>query len=309
MRTLARALVPLLLTVPLTLPAGPAAASTPPTSPGAGPAISTSPVETEVRVFWRTADDRLAFRLRTGDPGSWADDPVDLGGTLSTGPVAMTRDLGDAITHVLAAGANGAVYFRRHDASTGVWSAWTSVGGFTARRPATGCIEGPSLGQPAVWVVGGDGALWRRLVGWESLGGSLASDPAAVPPVDGECPPQEDVVALGQDGAVWEHRSGAWSRIGGRSSYGPAIVKIPGGSSHLFVVGTDSALWTASRLFNSATWSGFTRIGGSWHSSPAAQYSIGNTELLVTAQGSNTNLYLARRNPFAGPAWSIAAIP
>jgi hypothetical protein len=295
------------LTVPLAIPA---AATTPPPQPGYAPGASTTAIGfgDSLEAFWQRTDTRLAHKtLRAGAWGA----AEDLGGSIATGPAPITIGSEFAGTWVFAAAPTGAVYYRLFSDGSGTWGPWTSIGGFTVGTPATSCT-GDFSAQPVVWVVGGDGALWRRSLaggGWTSLGGVLGSEPAAVPAVGGVCPPAEDVVALGGDFAVWERRAGGWSRIGGRSFYAPSIVRLPNGVSHLFVIGTNNALYTATRQSDAGAWSGFSLIGGLWTSPPAAQvYPLAPTTLTVLALGGNNQLYRASRT-IGTPSWSIAQVP
>jgi hypothetical protein len=83
-------------------------------------------------------------------------------------------------------------------------------------------------------------------------------------------------------------------------------------STHVFVVGTDRALWTASRV-DGGGWSGFSRIGGSWNSAPAAtEYptsAFGPGSFAVVALGANDQVYRAA-GPITGPgAWTFTHLP
>ena len=249
-----------LLTVPLALPA---AATAPPPQYGTAPGASSTAAGfgDSLEAFWQRTDGRLAHKtLRAGAWGT----AEDLGGSIATGPAPITIGSEFATTWVFAAAPNGVIYSRAFSDGAGTWGPWTSIGGFTVGTPATSCL-GDFTASPSVYVVGGDGALWRRSLaggGWTSLGGLLGSDPAAVPAVGGVCPPAEDLVALGNDLAVWERRPTGWTRIGGRSFYAPSIVRLPNGVSHLYVLGTNNALYTATRASDAGPWSAFSSIGG-----------------------------------------------
>jgi hypothetical protein len=295
-----------LLTVPLAVPAG---ATTPAPQPGYAPGASSTAAGfgDSLEAFWQRSDGGLAHK--TLQAGVWGP-AEDLGGSIATGPSPITIGSEFAATWVFAAAPNGTVYYRMSSAGSGTWGPWTSIGGFTVGTPATSCT-GDFTADPSVYVVGGDGALWRRSPagGWTSLGGSLGSEPAAVPAVGGVCPPAEDVVALGNDLAVWERRAGVWRRIGGRSLDAPSIVRLPNGVSHLFVIGTNGALYTAVRGSDGAAWSGFSPVGGRWTSPPAAQvHPLAPATLTVLALGGNNQLYRAART-IGSPTWSITPVP
>lgn len=288
------------LAVPLA--AGPAAATDPPPAPGYAPGVSSWGV---LQIAYR--------RVGGGVTVDFGGSASDLGGAVSTGPAAMPfRGTGPATRLWLAAaGANGALYFRHQTGSPPYWTPWTSAGGSTTANPALACS---GSGTAAVaFVRGADGALWRKVLedpsGWWRIGGSITSAPSAVTPVSGQCLVFEEVVAaIGGDAAVWEARNQVWHRVGGRSAFAPSITRTAAGSTHVFVVGTDRTLWTASRASDAAAWSGLTRIGGTWTSAPAATVHPDGV-FSVVALGGNDQLYRASR-PVAGPgAWTFTALP
>lgn len=177
---------------------------------------------------------------------------------------------------------------------------------------ATTDLGGSVISGPATM------ALWRRVLdypnGWRRIGGSLASAPSAMTPTGGQCPlgEGEAVTAIGADGAVWELRYEVWHRVGGRSTYAPAVMYSPKYASvHVFVVGTDRALWTASRT-GAGAWSGFTRIGGGWTSAPAATelpYTFGPGDFAVVALGADNQLYRASAPVEGGAPWTFTHLP
>lgn len=291
--------------------AGPAAATDPPPAPGYAPGADLAS-STGLDLFYRRTDGRLQFKPIESTDGSAA----DLGGAIATAPAAASADLGQyRRSWVYAAAANGAVYSReRTIAPNAPWTAWKSLGGNTTAAPAASCRVSGSTSVPVIFVRGGDGALWRRTpsTAWTRLGGSLASAPATVSSNRGtDCPDADDVVAIGGDGAVWELRGGSWSRIGGRSAYAPAILTDDTDTSYLYVIGTDKALWVASRNGDGAAWSGFHRAGGTFTSAPAAQlrgFDESDLESVVFALGGNGQLYLARTYDPDG-AWSFDPVP
>jgi hypothetical protein len=292
-----------LLVVPL---AGPAAATTPAPQPGFAPGATTTAFGS-LHVFYQRTSTGLSYKTLAG--GTWT--THDLGGSISTGPAPITIGSEFAQTWVFAAGGNHAVYRRVFSDGSGTWGPWGSIGGFTVGTPATSCT-GDFTAQPVVWVVGGDGALWRKATAgghWTSLGGQLGSEPAAVPAVAGVCPPKEDVVALGNDLAVWEHRSGTWTRIGGRSSYAPSIVRLPGGRAFVFVVGDNAKMYVAGRASDSAPWSGFTRIGGVWTSPPSAQVYPNGTISVQALGGNQDQLYRLTKTLGSPTPWAISPVP
>ena len=80
--------------------------------------------------------------------------------------------------------------------------------------------------------------------GWESLGGSFTSGPAAV----SRGPNSIDVFALGPDktmrrgqwdGTIWH----GWESLGGSFTSGPAAISRGPNSIDVFALGLDKAMW------------------------------------------------------------------
>jgi hypothetical protein len=294
-----------LLMLPL---AGSAAANTPAPAPGSTAGASTT-ADDGLNLFYQRAADRgVTHKSLVG--GVWR--TYDLGGYITSGVGALTVGSEIASTWVYAAGGNGLVYSRRYSEATGTWGPWTSLGLATLSTPTASCL-GDFTSLPIIWVAGTDRALWRQYSAngvWVSLGGILRSAPAAAPAIAGVCPTGiEAVVALGNDRAVWERLDSGWHRIGGRSDWAPAILRLPNGQSHVFALGTDRALWTATRSTDGA-WSAFSRIGGVWRSAPAAQVHPGSPATIsLVAQGDNGRLYRAVRTLGGSAPWTFAQVP
>jgi hypothetical protein len=126
-----------------------------------------------------------------------------------------------------------------------------------------------------VFVRGTDSALWHRWYdggwsGWERLGGTLTSAPAAVSWSNGRI----DVFAAGTDSALW-HKwyDGGWSNweplpgvlISAFSA--PTAASWAPGRLDVFVAGTDSAMW---HKWYDGGWSNWESLGGVLTTSPAA---------------------------------------
>ena len=85
------------------------------------------------------------------------------------------------------------------------------------------------------------------------LGGALASSPAAVSAVGGSCPAVQDVFVVGDNHQVYENRAnGGFAPIGGSTPFRPAVARLADGRTDVWVVGDDSALWTATRPSDSS---------------------------------------------------------
>ena len=301
----------LLLALGLTGVAAPASATTPQPSPGEVPGAASrgaGAVTASVDLFYRRADNRLALKPRTGTP--W-NTPTDLGGALTSGPTAIIQQPTEFVDEsVFARGTDGAVWGRTFSDGLGQWLPWRSFGGRLVGTPSVTCI-GASSATPQLFVRGVDNALWQRsLAGsWTRLGGILASNPSAVPAVNGQCTARHDVFALGTDHAVWEHLVTGWRRVGGRSSSAPAGLRLANGQTEVFVRGTDNALWQSVRASGSNAWSRWRRIGGLLSSAPTVTVfpAIPQTRTIY-ALGANAGLYEGR-NVVGTSAWTFTPVP
>ena len=134
------------------------------------------------------------------------------------------------------------------------------------------CIDNPaaSIVGSTLHVVcqGGDRALWYAtapvaaglpsVAGWRSLGGVLASGPAA-----GQLPGTSGPTFLveGTDGAVWSRTLNVdWQPTGWRCVGHPALAANGSGTAYFACHGADGQLWTASN--SGGGWSGAWAIGG-----------------------------------------------
>jgi hypothetical protein len=127
-----------------------------------------------------------------------------------------------------------------------------------------------------VFVRGTDNALWHTFTanndghwnGWVTLGGGLASAPAAVSWQDGS---RIDVFVRGTDAGLWHkwwdgsHWSG-WEGLGGILAGAPAAVSWGPGRLDVFVRGSDNGLW--HKWWDGSHWSGWEGQGGILTSDP-----------------------------------------
>jgi Repeat of unknown function (DUF346) len=124
-------------------------------------------------------------------------------------------------------------------------------------------------------------------LGWESLGGALASGPA----VSSWAPGRLDTFMRGTVSTL-EHKwfdngwSG-WESLGGNLASEPAAVSWGRGRIDVFARGTDSALW---HKWYDGGWSGWERLGGVLASGPAvASWAAGRLD--VFARGTDSALW------------------
>jgi hypothetical protein len=309
--TLSRTLVPALLgaalvTLPLAAPA--AAAPQPHVLLGdiSDAALSTTAFG-GLDTFYASTGNTLVHKAE----GSAAE---DLGGALHEGPAAITIGSEFASTWAFAVGTDDAVWFRQFSDGRGTWGPWTPAGGRSFWPPAATCT-GDATAQPTLYSLGTDGAMWRKsLAGgnWAPIGGQFFFGPGAVQAQAGVCPSDQDVFGVATNFAVYENRGGGWAKIGGQAILSPALIRQPNGSTELYVVGFDNALWTASRAAGSSTWSRFIRIGGNLTGSPAAQLwkatPTSPTLRVVVARGGDGRLWRGT-NPVGTGTWTWRPAP
>jgi thiol-disulfide isomerase/thioredoxin len=183
-------------------------------------------------------------------------------------------------------------------------------------RSTIDALEGTTtLSAPAhLFVQGTDQALWTKYYqsasgwsGWQSLGGSLTSSPAATSPGSGLI----DVFARGTDGAVWykDWNGAAWSSwhsLGGQipAGTGPAACSWGSGRVDVFVQGTDGAMY--QKVWNGSSWSNWIYLGGSLTSSPAAATAPGSSSIDVFARGTDGAVWYKDWNGAAWSSWHSA---
>lgn len=193
---------------------------------------------------------------------------------------------------VVYTGTDKALYRKTWDGKTWIdWKKNTNGGSF---------ISGPTLttspGETRylhVFVIAADKTLnhcvidvnENRWTTWESLGGGLLGDPAAVSWGSGRF----DVFSIAVDNQLWQltYENGwqGWKVVSG-GSFNPGVGATSKGSGSLsvFCRGFDDAIYT--RTFSSGAWSDLEKVGGKIKSSPSA-VSTGATRVDVFGVGSS----------------------
>ncbi|KAJ6644239.1 Allergen Tha p 2 [Pseudolycoriella hygida] len=174
------------------------------------------------------------------------------------------------------------------------WSDWkksTNGGSF---------LSGPSItASPGdttylhVFVIGKDTALWHCAIDvntntwttWESMGGGLIGDPAAV----SWGPGRFDIFCIAGDSQLWQktYDNGwkDWQLVyGGLFRPGVGAASKATGSLSVFLKGGDDAVW--HRSYSNGAWQDLERIGGKIQSSPSA-VSTGSTRIDVYSVGAS----------------------
>jgi hypothetical protein len=197
--------------------------------------------------------------------------PVVGSGTTVVGAPAVCSQ-GGTSTDLFVRGANGSIYWEHSNDGT-TWPL-TSVclGGYATSDPAA---VSWGAGDIAVWVRGGDGAVWSRTTtnggdswsSWSSYGGQLltGTGPAACNwTANGET--NIGVFVTGTDHALWWYFNrgvAGWSSLGGYLTSSPGAQTPPvSGYIYVFVRGGDGALWSRSTSNGGYSWSSWYSLGG-----------------------------------------------
>jgi len=126
--------------------------------------------------------------------------------------------------------------------------------------------------------------------GWQFLGGSLTSSPAAA----SWGPNRLDVFARGQDAALYhmwfDGTWHPWERLGGSLTSDPAAVSWGVNRLDVFAKGRDLALYHMWTTDGGTTWQPWQRLGGTLASNPTAS-TWGANRLDVFAAGQDKALY------------------
>src|SRR5208282_1321796 len=167
------------------------------------PACTTSGVD-HIDCFGRGSDNALWHIYWSGSGGwsSWE----SLGGSLASSPAVVLN--GAQHYDVFARGTDNALWHIYWDFNGG-WSSWESLGGTLTSDPV---LVSWSPNRIDLFARGSDDALWHIYYvphnydqntggwsSWESLGGTLTSDPAAI----SWGPNRIDVFTKGSDNALW----------------------------------------------------------------------------------------------------------
>ncbi len=203
------------------------------------------------------------------------------------------------------------------------WNPWAAYkyGGFRSRLgEAVAAVDRLGVSGPGVtsrlsnrlnaFKRGADNALWHRSwngswSSWESLGGVLTSEPAAVSWGFNRI----DVFVRGPGNALWHRWWGgswsAWVSLGGKLTSAPTAASWGPGRIDVFVRGPDRAMWQRSW---SGAWSSWTNLGGVLTSAPAA-VSRAYNRIDVLARGTDHGMWHKRWDgtwrPWAGVGGTV----
>lgn len=254
-----------------------------------------------------TSSGPLVVRRAPTPPSTWSGWASAGGGAVS-GPAAASWGLGRV--DVFAVDGSGGLLqrFLAPGRSWSGWHRWDGPPGGAA--PAPPALASMADGHLDVFVRGADDALWwRRYVRgsgwspWRSLGGTLASGPAAV----SFRPGGVNVFVRSPAGAVWQRAlaDGDWSpwiRVAGGVTSAPAVASWAPGRLDLFARGSDARLW--HRVYRTGRgWTGWLRLDGTIASGTQPAVAAPSVGLLdVAAIGPSGRAYVKTYRP--GSGWS-----
>ena len=298
-----------LVALPLAAPAGAAPQPQDVVLSGISDAALSTTASGGLDTFYASGTDSLVHKTEGGRAVE------DLGGSLRSGPAAITIGSEFAGTWAFGVGGDQAVWYRQFSDGRGTWGPWTSAGGASFDPPAVSC-SGDASAQPVLYATGRDGALWRRQLPtgrWLSLGGRILFGPGVVPAEAGVCPSGgQDVFVLGSDLAVYENRPAASPRSAAR----PSSPRPSSGSR----TAAPTCTWSASPITRSgrlparraARPARFSSIGGRLTGGPAAQLwkasATAPTLRVVTARGGDGRLWRAT-SPVGSAVWTWRPAP
>jgi hypothetical protein len=193
---------------------------------------------------------------------------------------------------------------------------WDSLGGVSAASPAAvSPWNYSSYFRLDVFVRGSNGGLWWKYYHngwstWTSLGGQLA--PGTGPAVASWSAGRLDVFVEGTNGALWHKWStndgttwSTWQNLGGKLTASPAatfdiaVPSPPANNIHVFVRGSDGAVWQKNWNGTVSAWSSWTSLGGQLASGTGPAVS---QDLSLFVQGTDHQLWL--KSYSGGGLWS-----
>ena len=162
----------------------------------------------------------------------------------------------------------------------------------------TGAVTGAGSGSPnrLLWADPNNGRSWQ------SLGGTLTSDPD----VSSWAPGRLDVFGRGSNNAIWHkwydaNRWSVWEDLGGQFVGSPTAVSWGANRIDVFGRGTDNALW--HKNWDGTRWSGWQSLGGVLTSDPeVSSWAPGRLDVFAR----DTNYAMVHRS-FSASRWSAWA--
>ncbi|WP_160164529.1 CHAP domain-containing protein [Pedosphaera parvula] len=225
-------------------------------------------------------DGVLYHNYQTAPNSGWAGF-VSLGGSWQQdGDIAVGRE-NDGRVEVFVIGNTGNLYHNWETAANGTsWNGWANIGGALAEQVRV-AVGRNSDGRLEVFTLGTDGVCyheWETTANtpgtwssWGSLGGLWKVD--AKPFVGTDSNGALEVFLIGSTGNLYHnYQSGGgwsgWLSLTGSFTQNvrPCVGMNQSGKLEVFLTGPSADVQTATEsAANSATWSAFSSLGGSWN--------------------------------------------
>lgn len=203
--------------------------------------------------------------MSTAGAYTWGTAWENLGGVTTSDCGAVSDASGNV--YVLVRGSDGGMYLKGW--YSGAWHDWENLGG-TLLAGTGPCACSWGVGTLDTFVTGTTGAIYHKRItggvwgGWENLGGVTSTTPGCA--IGGSS--TLAVFVRGTNGALYvkEYYGGAWHawvELGGNiaAGTGPGACFM-GGQYHVFVAGTDGAIYHTIGGPGGGSWSAWQNMGG-----------------------------------------------
>jgi hypothetical protein len=233
---------------------------------------------------------------------AWSNATNPAGGATSDQPACAVLN---GLLYVVVRGLDNSIYYDTMYLTTGQWTGWVGLGGFTSSPPLL--VVTPSANRLDLIVRGIDNGIYHKAfvsgawsTNWDSPGGSTTATPASLS--DGSV---LHLVVRGSDNVIYYNSlrfsTGlwlGWVSLAGTTPSAPALTQDFSGAIHLVVRGADNVLYHKSL------------VGGVWSASwdtpggltPVAPAVIApGTALAVLVAGNDGRVYY---NSLSSGTWS-----
>jgi hypothetical protein len=244
------------------------------------------------------ASDQSVLHLGGDSLFGWSSSWQDLGGVLTSPPVALAGARGTGTLDVFGQGTDNGFWLNQSNDGGSTWTGWQSIGG-PFNGPPT--VASPSVNDMIVVGMGIDGHAyareWTASSGWQSSWSGNFSMILNGPPAAASA--GQSVFARGQDGHYY---SADWNDFGspGWSSFSlvsngvfisepvlPADSTVP---VDVLGQGTDWGYYHVQEVFGSG-WQAPQGLSGTYMGPPGAAFASGGSSLVVVGQGLDTFYY------------------
>jgi hypothetical protein len=205
---------------------------------------------------------------------------------------------------IFARGTDRAVFTNTR--TNGVWSGWTSLGGFITSNITAVWTFPPGFGEAAIRLLvrGADHRVYTMLIfanrttPWTPVGDvQITSNVATVNPGDSALFGGNEFYVRGTDNSLraYDFNRNEWANLGGIITSDISVVQLFAFATHIYVRGADNALYVNRReSTGSFNYSGFQSLGGVLTNNPVAvgAAAVPLARDHVFARGTDNALYI-----------------